>query len=627
MGICERLCNGNKNKISEEKENPKQITDEYIKNNIENQLYPGGTKKISKIIIDEAAKSICKISFLKVYGTGFFLWTSFNGAKSLITNYHVINPDIIKKNISITLETYNKKLFTLNLANFQNYIQFFEVPDITVIKINSLENLCQNVLFLEFDMNYINGYNNYLNKDVFTLGYPLGKDLGFSQGEITDVTDNLFHHNCDTDRGYSGSPIILSPDKRVIGIHRGGLPTEKINIGTFLGTIFEKENKIININDGNCKINDKKGIINGKKTNQKIANYIVAEYYIDESNVNKDIRIINSYESEERKRFETGELLKDQFIMAYLGLINIKDKLNQNEVKFDENKKNENDIKNCQIYIEDKKIPFSYFYNFKKSGKYKIIFSFHCKLKSLCSMFFSCESLTNIDLSNLNSDNIITMSFMFYDCKSLRNINFSNFNTEKVITMEGMFADCESLRNLNLSNFNTEKVINIKGMFEGCNSLKELDLSNFKTEKVIDMSELFCRCQSLKNLDLSNFNTKNVKTMSELFSNCKSLVSINISSFNTQKVTDMYSMFSKCKSLIKLDLSNFNTKNVINMENMFSDCGSLKYLDLNNFTSQIVTNIKGMFRGTKINISDIICYDKKIIENFVKESFHTNKAY
>ena len=25
-----------------------------------------------------------------------FLWTSFNGAKSLITNYHVINPDIIK---------------------------------------------------------------------------------------------------------------------------------------------------------------------------------------------------------------------------------------------------------------------------------------------------------------------------------------------------------------------------------------------------------------------------------------------------------------------------------------------------------------------------------------------------
>ena len=90
------------------------------------------------------------------------------------------------------------------LVFFQNYIQFFEVPDITVIKINSLENLCQNILFLEFDMNYINGYNNYLNKDVFTLGYPLGKDLGFSQGEITDVTDNLFHHNCDTDRGYSG---------------------------------------------------------------------------------------------------------------------------------------------------------------------------------------------------------------------------------------------------------------------------------------------------------------------------------------------------------------------------------------------------------------------------------------
>ena len=202
--------------------------------------------------------------------------------------------------------------------------------------------------------------------------------------------------------------------------------------------------------------------------------------------------------------------------MAYLGLEKFKDKFNENEVKFDEDKKNENDIKNCQIFIEGKKIPFSYYYKFKKSGTYRIIFSFHNKLKSLCNMFFSCESLTNIDLSNFNSSNIITMSFMFYYCKSL--------------------------------------------------------------------------------------------------------VSINISSFNTQKVTNMEYMFSKCKSLIKLDLSNFNTKKVINMGNMFNDCDSLKILDLNNFNTQNVTNMKGMFHGTKINISDIICYDKKLIENFVKES-------
>ena len=68
----------------------KVAIDESIIYKIHNELYSGGPKRISKKIIDEASKSICKISFLKMYGTGFFLWTSFNNAKLLITNYHVI---------------------------------------------------------------------------------------------------------------------------------------------------------------------------------------------------------------------------------------------------------------------------------------------------------------------------------------------------------------------------------------------------------------------------------------------------------------------------------------------------------------------------------------------------------
>ena len=89
MGNCQSLCNKNKNKT----ENPEQVIDDSKKYKIDTELYPGGTKRISKKIIDEASKSICKISFLKKFGTGFFMWTSFNGAKFLLTNYHVINKD------------------------------------------------------------------------------------------------------------------------------------------------------------------------------------------------------------------------------------------------------------------------------------------------------------------------------------------------------------------------------------------------------------------------------------------------------------------------------------------------------------------------------------------------------
>ena len=63
---------------------------------------------------------------------------------------------------------------------------------------------------------------------------------------------------------------------------------------------------------------------------------------------------------------------------------------------------------------------------------------------------------------------------MFSDCKSLTNLNLSNFNTQNVTNMEYMFYSCISLTNLNLSNFNTQNVINMGGMFNDCYSLTDL---------------------------------------------------------------------------------------------------------------------------------------------------------
>ena len=36
-----------------------------------------------------------------------------------------------------------------------------------------------------------------------------------------------------------------------------------------------------------------------------------------------------------------------------------------------------------------------------------------------------------------------------------------------------MFRGCISLTNINLSNFNTQNVTNMSGMFDGCSSLKK----------------------------------------------------------------------------------------------------------------------------------------------------------
>ena len=49
------------------------------------------------------------------------------------------------------------------------------------------------------------------------------------------------------------------------------------------------------------------------------------------------------------------------------------------------------------------------------------------------------------------------------------------------MNMNGMFKGCNSLTNIDLSNFNTQNVMNMSYMFCECNSLTNIDLSNFKT--------------------------------------------------------------------------------------------------------------------------------------------------
>ena len=51
-------------------------------------------------------------------------------------------------------------------------------------------------------------------------------------------------------------------------------------------------------------------------------------------------------------------------------------------------------------------------------------------------MFCSCYSLTKLDLSNFNTQNVTDMDYMFYNCSSLTKLDLSNFNTQNVTDMD-----------------------------------------------------------------------------------------------------------------------------------------------------------------------------------------------
>ena len=198
-------------------------------------------------------------------------------------------------------------------------------------------------------------------------------------------------------------------------------------------------------------------------------------------------------------------------------------------------------------------------------------------LTSTANWFHVCEHLTTfIGMENLKTDNVTNMKNMFYSCRSLTSIDVSGFKTDNVTDMHGMFGGCHQLTSLDLSNFNTSNVTDMGLMFAFSDKLTDIVINSFNTENVTDMGYMFYNCSSLTTLDLSNFNTENVTSFANTFFGCSSLTSINMSSFKTtDKLASLQQTFEGCSSLVVLDLSNFNITKANNMSSLFSGCSNL----------------------------------------------------
>jgi len=146
-------------------------------------------------------------------------------------------------------------------------------------------------------------------------------------------------------------------------------------------------------------------------------NKIIAVINIKDDDINKDIRIISSFEQSQ---------------MRY-----------RNESDFH----NEEEIKEkCTIKIDNEIIPFSFVYKFNKAGKFNIEYIFSDYMNRTDFMFFISDSIIDINLSNFKFDNVTNMYCMFGGCSSLENINFSNINTQNATNISYLFSGCTSLK-------------------------------------------------------------------------------------------------------------------------------------------------------------------------------------
>ena len=299
------------------------------------------------------------------------------------------------------------------------------------------------------------------------------------------------------------------------------------------------------------------------------------------------------------------------------------------------------------------------------------------KLNSFFAILLNLETITGLEY--LNTANVTDMSLMFFNCQKLTSLDLSNFNTEKVTNMEAMFSVCPKLKTIYASDkFTTAAVTKSEKMFSYCDSLSgdinwTSDKANDKTYAKIDGGyfrdkaydnrpwakyadgTLTFRCgykkilgeneyalnsgkklpawktnkknisrvvfeasfanarptsccawfQDFKNLTqiegIENLNTENVTNMSNMFDGCSNLAELDVTHFNTANVKDMSSMFSDCSNLAKLDVTHFNTAKVTNMSYMFTRCSELTELDVTHFNTAKVTAMNSISVAAQIS--------------------------
>ena len=119
-------------------------------------------------------------------------------------------------------------------------------------------------------------------------------------------------------------------------------------------------------------------------------NYIICEYDIKKDKLNQQIQILNSYEEVKRKH-------PKDWNWEYIKSIE-----NEKEIK-----------ENCEIYLNNKRIDFCYECKFGKENKNEIKIISKTPLKGTNWMFYNCSSLTSLNLSNFNTNNVTDMIHMF----------------------------------------------------------------------------------------------------------------------------------------------------------------------------------------------------------------------
>ena len=134
------------------------------------------------------------------------------------------------------------------------------------------------------------------------------------------------------------------------------------------------------------------------------------------------------------------------------------------------------------------------------------------ELDDLSNVFARLSKVEVIDISGWNTSNVTFMDEMFRKCVKLKNIiGIENLDVSKLENANSMFYMCENLIELDLTNWNPISLQNSRQMFFNCSNLKIIkNIENWQIPNIKCVRYMFSGCTKL-DVDLSNWDLTHIK--------------------------------------------------------------------------------------------------------------------
>ena len=629
--------------------------------------------------VSRVIKSVCKIETKYGNGSGFLL--KFINENNeiffcLMTNEHVITKKMIKNKEEIKISFDKTKKKPIILDDDIRFIKEFKDLDLDITIVEIIEDdKIDGEYFLLPDMNIEKEKNNLINQEILIVQFP-NENLSYSKGVIKEIEKYELTYNPGTDKGSSGSPILLKSSQKIIGIHKQGHKFKQENYGDLLFPLFPIIFKNANFRPKSPKIS-LIGITPSPAPSSGRPVKVKAEVLISKLKNKFIFRKIYFYipvimllliivflciwfgipktdkgkASKEREENYSDIFTTSSSYIVENTEVNIFQNIEGNIITQNTEKNNElNSIKitekNIQIQTENIIIK-----NTIQNTEENIIINNTFedieetqKIKIQCNkgFYFSnndniCKkcSIDNCDQCVYNNFKDICISCApFFTPSYEKNLIKSCESNDLIDENKCYLFDIENkiclichkgyklINGKCFVNYSFKAIYHTKKANETIKLINN-DYINYIEEIIIDDTKIIPK----NNYTFSNIGNHTIyflinndnynNSLAYMFYKLENIISISFTQyFDIKNILYMNNMFHGCSNLTYIDFSNLNMKNVIDMSHIFTQCKNLIFININNFDTKNVTNMSFMFNDcNKIKYINISNFNTKNVED------------